>query len=238
METRAFTTDVCLISKVNMEQNILEIRIKEFLSSPTEIEWVEFKHNFHSDEELGKWISALSNAARLHHQETAYFVFGIEDATHRVVGTTFRYRTHKIKGQELENWLANYLEPRIDIRFHELQLDGNSVLVLEIPATKDRPVRFNRQAYIRVGSATRLLSDFPEKEKSLWSKPVDWSAQICAEAELSDLSADAIAKARLLFSDKYPHLATQMSEWSDEVFLNKAKLSIKGKITNTALLLL
>ena len=30
---------------------------------PKETEWLEFKHNFHSKEEIGERISALSNSA-------------------------------------------------------------------------------------------------------------------------------------------------------------------------------
>ena len=39
--------------------------IDALAAKPKETEWVEFKHNFHSKEEIGERISALSNSAYL-----------------------------------------------------------------------------------------------------------------------------------------------------------------------------
>lgn len=55
-----------------------------------ETEWVEFKNNFHSPEEIGERISALSNSACLWNKPYGYLIFGIDDTTHEVVGTTFK----------------------------------------------------------------------------------------------------------------------------------------------------
>ena len=64
-----------------------------------ETEWVEFKHNFHSSEEIGERLSALSNSACLCNKPYGYPIFGIDDTTHKVVGTTFKAKSHK-KGNE------------------------------------------------------------------------------------------------------------------------------------------
>ena len=64
-----------------------------------ETEWVEFKHNFHSSEEIGERLSALSNSACLCNKPYGYLIFGIDDTTHKVVGTTFKAKSHK-KGNE------------------------------------------------------------------------------------------------------------------------------------------
>ena len=45
----------------------------------TDQEWLEFKHNFHSPDEIGKRISALANGACLAGKKFGYLVFGIED---------------------------------------------------------------------------------------------------------------------------------------------------------------
>jgi len=66
----------------------------------------------------------------------------------------------------------------------------------------------------------------------------DWSAQICEEASIEDLSDEAIEKARELYAQKNVKLVDEIPIWDDETFLNKAKLTIRGKITNTAILLL
>jgi len=66
----------------------------------------------------------------------------------------------------------------------------------------------------------------------------DWSAQICAEASIEDLSKEAIEKARELYAQKNVKLVEEIPTWDDKTFLNKAKLTIKGKMTNTTILLL
>ncbi|MDR3245916.1 MAG: ATP-binding protein [Prevotellaceae bacterium] len=81
--------------------------IDELTAQPKENEWIEFKHNFHSPEEIGERISALSNAARVHGQTFGYLVFGIENETHRIVGTDFKAKSHKKGNEEMENWLAS-----------------------------------------------------------------------------------------------------------------------------------
>ena len=54
-----------------------------------ENEWFEFKENWFEAEELGKYISALANAAALENQEYAYFIWGVSDDGHKIVGTDF-----------------------------------------------------------------------------------------------------------------------------------------------------
>lgn len=68
---------------------------------PSELEWVEFKHNFHSKEEIGERISALSNSAALLGKPYGYLIFGIEDGTHNILGTSFHAKTHKVGNEEL-----------------------------------------------------------------------------------------------------------------------------------------
>ena len=91
---------------------------------PKETEWVEFKHNFHSPEEIGERLSAISNSACLVDESFGYLVFGVMDETHEIVGTSFRCKTHKKGGEELEMWLLNRLSPRIDIELFEFDYSG------------------------------------------------------------------------------------------------------------------
>lgn len=120
-----------------------------------------------------------------------------------------------------------------------MDIDGKKVIVFEIPATSHTPVAFLHEAYIRVGSYTKKLKDYPEKAKKIWqSMSTDWSAEICEDATIEDLDPIAIAKARQLFIKKNPRLAEEVPNWDDVTFLNKARLTIKGKITNTAIVLL
>jgi ATP-dependent DNA helicase RecG len=100
-------------------------------------------------------------------------------------------------------------------------------------------VSFLHEAYIRIGSYTKKLKDYPDKAKKIWqSMETDWSAEICPDATLQDLDPIAIATARQLFIRKNPRLAEDVPNWDDATFLNKARVTIQGKITKTAIVLL
>lgn len=148
---------------------ILEWLIKQ----PSEAEWFEFKANYHSVEEIGERLSALSNTASIFKQPFGYLVFGVEDATHRILGTTFNPSTTK-KGNELiESWITQRLSPKIDFRVHSFENNGKSIVLFEIPAASGQPVSFSHEPYIRIGSTTRKLKDFPEKQRKIWTSNPD-----------------------------------------------------------------
>ena len=159
-----------------MEHSELELLLNRLVTLPSESEWVEFKHNFHSKEEIGERISALSNGATLLSKPYGYIVFGVEDGAHNIIGTSFHAKSHKVGNEELENWLISRLNPRIDVECYEFDSQGKHISIYRIPCATDRPVTFLHTAYIRVGSLTRKLMDFPEKEAKIWrhnrSKPL------------------------------------------------------------------
>ncbi len=155
------------------EQELREL-LEQLVRLPKECEWVEFKLNFHSAEEIGERLSALANGACLFNQQNGYMVFGVKDALQTIDGTSFRPSFHKQKGQELETWLLHRLDPRIDFRIYEFiyedLLDKKQIVIFEIPAALHQPVKFNHVGYIRIGSYTRKLNEFPEKEAKIWNK--------------------------------------------------------------------
>jgi ATP-dependent DNA helicase RecG len=126
--------------------------VHELCKLPTETEWVEFKQNNDSPEEIGEYLSALANSAALHGKSSAYLVWGIDDPTHEVVGTTLVPAAKKVGNEELENWLLRLLEPKIDFHFYPVEVDGKSVVLLEIEQAFRHPVRFSGQEYIRIGT--------------------------------------------------------------------------------------
>lgn len=152
----------------------LNALLERLVKLPKETEWVEFKLNFHSAEEIGELISALANGACLSNQEYGYLIFGIENKLQTIEGTTFQPSMHKVKGQELENWLHLFLDPRIDFKISEFIYNDRGsdkfISIFEIPAATFQPVRFDRVGYVRVGSYTRKLTEFPEKESKIWNK--------------------------------------------------------------------
>lgn len=148
----------------------MEKLIAVLVSLPHETEWVEFKHNFHSCEEIGERISALSNSAAIMDRPFGYLVFGIEDSTHDVIGTTFKAKSHKKGNEELEMWLVNRLNPRIDVQTYEFDYKGKHLSCYIIPAATNRPVTFFHKAYVRICSLTKELSLYPDKEAKIWSR--------------------------------------------------------------------
>lgn len=154
-----------------MEEIELKSLLKELVTFSQETEWVEFKLNFHSNEEIGERISALANGACLNNKQNGFLIFGVEDKTHTIKGTTFKVKSATQGKEELENWLIQRLDPRIDFKTYEFFYSENiRISMFVIPASINRPVKFLNQAYIRIGSYTRLLKDFPEKEAKIWNR--------------------------------------------------------------------
>jgi len=148
----------------------LNYLIEELQALPQECEWVEFKANNKESNKLGENISAIANAALLVGKNKGYIVYGIEDITHKVIGTNFDPDTEKVKGQEVKNYLLTQLDPPLDIQFHKHQKDGMDLTVVEIDIPMNYPQKFKNESYVKVGSYTKKLKDHPEREKQLWAK--------------------------------------------------------------------
>ncbi len=143
--------------------------VGDLIKLPRETEWLEFKHNKADAADIGEYISALANAATLAGKPTAYLLWGIEDGTRRIVGTTFKPFAAKGAGNEdLHNWLTRLLSPKLAFTFVELTLAGCALVLLVIPAATTTPVSFQGQEFIRVGANKKKLKDLPEYERRLW----------------------------------------------------------------------
>lgn len=153
-----------------MNKDELNRLLKQLTALELETEWVEFKENNYEPQLIGEYISALSNSACVLDKEVGYLVFGVQDKTHEVVGTDFKPKEFKIGNQELENWLATQLSPRIDFRIHEFQYEEKNVIIFEIDAAFNTPVAFKGNCFIRVGSYKQDLNKFPEKARRIWMK--------------------------------------------------------------------
>lgn len=144
--------------------------LKELISNNFENEWVEYKVNDVNPVQIGEYISALSNSACLHQKDYGYLVFGVENITRKIIGTNFQPKSTKVGNEELENWLATQLKPRVDFKIYEINLDTNNIIVFKIDATIDTPIKFRGEEFIRIGSYKKKLSEFPEKARKIWNK--------------------------------------------------------------------
>jgi ATP-dependent DNA helicase RecG len=206
---------------------------------PEETEWLEFKRNRYEPQVTGEYLSALANGACLAGQPRGYLVFGIDNGTHAVVGTSFDPYATKAKGnQDLLPWLAAGLRPNEGVDVHVIEHPEGRVVLFEVVPARGQPVAFKGTPYIRVGSSKSELRSHPEKTRALWTRSSDWSAELCEAASVDDLDPEAVAKAREQFVVKHPGQAAEVAHWDDTTFLNKARVLKQGAVTNAALLLL
>jgi ATP-dependent DNA helicase RecG len=214
-------------------------QLQRLLDGNGESEVVEFKEakNGYDFSKLGKYFSALSNEANLKGVPSAWLVFGVKDNL-QVVGSQFREAFKEL--QSLKKEVADKVSQRLSfIDIHTVEHPDGRVLLFEIPAApQGLPVSWDGHYFGRDGESLGPLSLEEIERIRGQNRLQDWSAGICPGASLADLSTEAIALARREFATKHPKMAVELPAWSDETFLNKAKLTIQGQITRTAILLL
>ena len=64
--------------------------------------------------------------------------------------------------------VENLLSVEFVFHFHSFADDDRHFVILEVPRATTKPVQFQGVEYIRHGSYTKKLKDFPEKERELW----------------------------------------------------------------------
>ena len=214
-------------------------KLQQFLVANDENEVLEYKEakNQYDFEKLGQYFSALSNEANLMRKSDAWLIFGIKDDK-SIVGTNFRNDKKSLHSLKAE--IANHTTNRITFKeIYETELENKRVVLFQIPsAPQGVPVAWRGHYYGRDASELQPLNieEFERIRSQIAN--FDWSIQICKDATIEDLSIEAIDKARELYVRKNPKLASEVPTWDNLTFLNKAKLCIKGQITNTAILLL
>ncbi|MBO4555888.1 MAG: putative DNA binding domain-containing protein, partial [Elusimicrobiales bacterium] len=211
--------------------------IFEILKTEPESEIIEYKEakNQFDIDKLGQYFSALSNEANLKGALCAYLFLGVRN-DRSVHGTNISDK----KINEYKHEIAKNTSPSmsfIDIKKHST--GQGRVLCCIIPsAPKGIPIAWKGHYYGRNGESLSAL-DLTEIERIRRQNTIDdWSIKTISAASLDDLSEEAIAFARKQYEEKNPKLKDEISSWNNETFLNKAKLTINGKITNAAILLL
>lgn len=148
----------------------LDKLIQELIKLEEETAWVEFKHNNYNPEMIGEDISALANGAALQEKRNAYMLWGIDDNTHEIVGTDHNLQNLKVGKQELESWLRNMLSRNADFSFETVHTPKGKVGILTIQKAINQPVTFKKTDFIRIGSYTKKLKDYPAVQAQLWDR--------------------------------------------------------------------
>ncbi|KOH46704.1 RNA-binding domain-containing protein [Sunxiuqinia dokdonensis] len=225
-----------------MTDTELKNLLNELRALPRETEWVEFKSStIKPDEKLGDYISGLSNAACVNNQSFAWLVLGIDNNDHTVKGTNYKFKSRKHGNDDLEFWIRRYLTPSIRFDYFEFMFDAqHKVELFRIPAAVGEPTNFQGKPSIRIGTSLTHLKDYPHYAKIIYNSQDDWSAKIIENASITALDNEAIKLAKEKYKEKLvgKPFFNDIDGWSDETFLDKAKITVDGKITNTAILLL
>jgi len=142
----------------------------DYLLKHHESEFIEFKGSNSQPENIGELVSALANGAVLARKDEAYLVFGINDATREVVGTSFNPDAKKVGGTPFKNWLSTNLDHCGAINYLKINHALGVVVVLVIPRAQAYPVKFLGEEYIRVGESKKKLTGHPEIARKLWEE--------------------------------------------------------------------
>ena len=223
--------------KADELQNLLKVLIDDW-----ESEVVEFKQagaDYDSDK-MGRYFSALANEANLRNHERAWLVFGVNNESRRVVGSDYRRGPERLNG--LKNQIATSTEPAMTFReIHVLESDLGRVVMFEIPAAPmGIPIAWKGHYYARAGESLVSLSLDKLDDIRAQTRGTDWSAHVVEGAGVEHLDMAALKRARTDFAHKYANRFTddEVSSWPDLAFLDRARLTIDGKVTRATLLLL
>lgn len=211
--------------------------VRSIIESAHENEVIEFKdRKTLNKDDIGAYFSALSNEANLKNKSEAWIVFGVTDS-----GTIVN--SNYLSTVESQNKLKMYISEQTSGRMsfvdiHVRDVGGKRIVLLEIPpASFGVPTAFKGFAYERQGDSLVPLSD--NKRLRIMEESIpDWSKHIIPNVGLEVLEPKAISVARDYFKRNRPTKESECDSWNDLTFLNKLGLTIKGRITYAALILL
>lgn len=157
-------------------------------------------------------------------------VLGVTDVIPReVVGTSAFPNREDIK-QKIFDTL------RFRVEVEQLTLDNTRVLVFSIPSRPlGTPLHLNGRYLMRSGESLVAMS--PDQLQRIFSETrLDYSAEICPGTDLDDLDPSAMEVFRNRWHKKTNNHA--ILEMTDQQLLEDSELSIDGKLTFAALILL
>lgn len=222
------------------EQEIKEYVTVQFPKENESVEWKNYSNLQntlcgHPGDDVISYVSAIAN------MNGGSLVIGVEDQTLQVVGIqkfgTYTLESAKYRiSEKCQNLPVENLEI-IELRSSDTD---KTVWIINIPKHNPKlPIYAHNQAWQRIGDSLVKITD--SRLQSILGEinvADDWSIKTIEDATIEDLDEEAIEKARKEYVKRNPHRQEEIRAWDNETFLNKAKLTIKGKITRAALILL
>lgn len=229
-------------------ENIIRIEMDEYINilqqllAHSENEVVEFKkaENSFDFDDLGKYFSALSNEANLREHQFAWLVFGIDNKTHAIIGTS--YKDGETALNKLKQDMSQHTSDNLIFRdIIPVVFEGKRVLIFKIPATpRNIVMRWKGIAYGRDGESIKPLNQAKMDEIREQSPIPDWTAQLVPNASIQDLDKLALATAVVMYKKVHASKITEseVDSWSVEEFLSNSDMMRDGQVTRAAILLL
>ena len=222
------------------EQELQDYLRANYPQENEKCEWKEFKFLKHQasgreGDDIISYVSAIAN------MKGGNLVIGVEDTTLNILGIQdfHHYNTINIKLKILQD-CPNLCSEGFEIVEHITSDSGKTIWIFQIPKHPYRlPVYAHKKLWQRVNdslvemTSSRLDAILTEVRIS-----EDWTAVIIEDATIDDLDNEAIAKARIEFKKRNPKYIGDVDHWDNSKFLDKAKLTKKGKITRATLILL
>ena len=181
---------------------------------------VEFKVNIVPNI-IGKEVCALLNSAG------GYVVCGVSDKG-SVQGIDARHGDPA----GLEHKLYDGITPKTFIALEMMELDGKSIIVIEVPAGKDLPYAYQNKIYIREGGKTRLADVNTVRDMVMRSEiePERWERRFSLAEQETEVDfievkhtvSDAQKVQRNFFRDSENH----------QSILEELSVSRYGRLTN------
>ncbi len=225
----------------------LLLELDQLRALPAETEWLEFKEAPQNIdiEDLGRYVSALSNEANLHGRRCGWIILGVKDrrdarsGLRPIVGSTFKAGAAAMNALKLH--IAQGTSPSVSFACvgeleHPECAPGSRVLMFEVPpAPRGMPVAWKGHHYGRVGESLTALGTKYEIIRAQ-SEALDWTGQ-CVGGDSHSLDEGALKQGRSLYAKKHPRRASELGQWSGERFLGELGLTRNGSLTRAAVLL-
>lgn len=229
------------------EQELQQYIRQRYPEENARCEWKEMKNlknSFNGKEgnDVLSYVSAIAN------MEGGELVIGVKDQTLDIVGTDLSALTFNGFAATPLTATFKLVEQCVNLSSEGLHIEEfitddthKTVWIIHIPKHQPRrPVYAHRKAWQRI--ADSLVEMTQERMQRILSEPSavfgDWTANIIEDATIDDLDPDAIRMAREKYTERHERRAKEIESWDDATFLNKAKITRAGKITNAAIILL
>lgn len=158
----------------------LALIVQNLCELDSELEHVEFKHSLDDHVQIARTVSGITNILSLRDYPRGYFIWGVDNETHDIIGTEFKPYKKKIGNEEFPFWLAKHITPTPNVAFRELKIKEHRVVVLIIEPRPMEISKVEHAPYIRIGANTTSLRNFPDIERQLQSKIADRSFETIA----------------------------------------------------------